>query len=453
MNELPDIPTVEYNTTIVHPIAIVFMLVMAVLALSSRRSLAVLAVVLVCVFMPKMQRIVIGGLDFSMLRLIVLLVWMRVFVRGEHRGLRRGGLDRIVVVWVVVMFIAEVLRVGPSAIVYRLGVSFDIVATYFLFRVLVRRRSEVLVLWRQVAWSVIALSPFLVYEFVTLYNPFEIFGMAPEETWIREGDVRCQGSFSHPILMGTFGSVAWPAFLGIYLGWKKQRTLMALAILGSTIITLASGSSGPVIAWGMSLVGWLLWRFRARMRTIVWSMWGMALVIHIIREKPVWHLISRVSEMTGGTGYHRYLLIDAFVSHFTEWALIGSDDSGYWGWGLWDTTSQYVAQGLTGGVLTFVLFILLLRKGFVLLRMGRTLSERLEGSGNRWSLFGWGLSVSLASHCVSFISVSYFGQIEQFFFMFLGAIPAVAAFPRPKRKEVRSEIRSDAATAPVASPA
>ena len=66
----------------------------------------------------------------------------------------------------------------------------------------------------------------------------------------------------------------------------------------------------------------------------------LAVVIHFIREKPVWHLILRLSVITGGTGYHRYQLIDAFINNFSEWALAGTDGTAHWGWGLQDTTNQ-----------------------------------------------------------------------------------------------------------------
>jgi hypothetical protein len=141
-----------------------------------------------------------------------------------------------------------------------------------------------------------------------------------------------------------------------------------------------------------------------------------------------------LAELTGGTGYHRYLLIDAFVARFWEWAVLGTSDTAYWGWGLQDTTNQYVAHGVEGGLLTLVLFILLLRTGFVALRNSRERWERIERSSGFWAHLSWGFSVSLAVHCVSFVSVSYFGQILQFFYLFLAMIPALSKARRPSRR-------------------
>ena len=78
--------------------------------------------------------------------------------------------------------------------------------------------------------------------------------------------------------------------------------------------------------------GWAIWRYRRHMRLMLWSAFGMAVVIHFAREKPFWHLILRLSQIVGGTGYHRYYLIDAFIRRFGEWALVGTDNTGNWGW-------------------------------------------------------------------------------------------------------------------------
>ena len=82
---------------------------------------------------------------------------------------------------------------------------------------------------------------------------------------------------------------------------------------------------------------------------------GAAVLIHFIREKPVWHLITRLASVTGETGDHRYRLIDAFIRRFNEWTLVGTNDLSHWGWGLEDTTNQYVAEGIGSGLVSLIL--------------------------------------------------------------------------------------------------
>jgi hypothetical protein len=276
----------------------------------------------------------------------------------------------------------------------------------------------------------------MAYEMAARINVFGIFGSAPLISVLRDGKVRAQGPFSHAILIGTFGGAVLPLFFGVLRG-RKKRALMLVAIVSATIIAVSSGSSGPAIAWGVGVLGWALWPIRKHMRKLMWGMVGLAVVIHVIRDKPIWHLIGRLAEATGGTGYHRYLLIDAFVARFSEWAVLGSSDTAHWGWGLQDVTNQYIAHAVDGGLLTLVLFVILLRTAFVRLRGTRQLVERGDGPKSLWAQLSWGFSVSLAVHCASFISVSYFGQMEQFFYLFLAMIPALSRTRRPVHREAR----------------
>ena len=419
----------EYGTTNIHPITVVFMLCMVGLTLSRPPSRPIFAFLLVCVFMPLKQRLVLVGLDFNMMRLILIVAWARILVRGEYRGLRLERIDRLFLLWTASGAILYVLRVGSSGVVRSLGTGFDALTVFFLFRALVRRREGVFLVSRQLAWIVVVLTPFIAYELATHVNAFSVFGSAPLISAVRGGRVRCQGPFSHPILLGTFGSVLLPIFIGM-LGRGRRKLLTGLAIVGATVITVASGSSGPVLSWALGVLGWGLWFLRKRTRWMLGATAALLFLLHVIREKPVWHLIGRVSSLTGGTGFHRYRLIDAFVDHFSEWALVGTSNTMYWGWGLQDTTNQYVAEGVSGGLLTLILFLLLLQASFSSLRRSREVFESMEGPQSLWTRLAWGFSVSLAAHCVSFVSVSYFGQTEQFFFSFLALIPALSRFQR-----------------------
>lgn len=438
MSNVRAIEFAQFGVTNVHPLTIVLMLIMGGFVVSKKRSGAVFAVLSICIFIPMEQRIVVGGLDFSMLRLIVVLGWIRVLVKQEYRGVRFGNLDRLVLLWTISAAFFYLLRVGPSAIAYRLGLAMDVLGSYFLLRLLVRTREDVLGFWRSLAWIAIVVSPFLVYESVYLHNAFGFFsytGFSPVE--IRDGTPRAYGPFSHPVLAGTFGSVVIPAFIGVLLGWKQQRKLFVLACFAAFGITIASGSSGPLVALAVGAAGWAMWRFRAHTRAVIWATIFLAVVVHLIRDKPVWHLILRLQDLTGGTGDHRYRLIDAFVNRFSEWALVGTDNMAYWGWGLQDVTNQYISEGVNGGVVTFVLFILLLRAGFAQLRSARIYLERAGGARSPWALLAWGISASLAAHCASFVSVTYFGRLFPFFLLFVATLPAVGVYKR--RRQPRSK--------------
>ena len=139
---------------------------------------------------------------------------------------------------------------------------------------------------------------------------------------------------------------------------------------------------------------------------------GLLVGLHIVMKAPVWHLISRVNIVEGSTGWHRYHLIDQAINRFSEWALLGTRDTGHWGFMLVDITNQYVLEGVQGGVLTLILFIILL---FMAVKTVGSYSLRMMPITEQW--FAWGFCVSILGHCISFLGVSYFGQIRMLLYL------------------------------------
>jgi hypothetical protein len=65
--------------------------------------------------------------------------------------------------------------------------------------------------------------------------------------------------------------------------------------------------------------------------------------------------------------------------------------------------------------------------------VGRAVRSEVKPSVDRMLL--WVLGVSLASHCAAFISVSYFDQIQVFWFWLLAVIAAVPVWAHPELEE------------------
>ena len=77
-------------------------------------------------------------------------------------------------------------------------------------------------------------------------------------------------------------------------------------------------------------------------------------------------------------------------------------------WGIYksDITNQYVLEGVRGGALTLVIFIILVVQA---VRITGICSMESRSRENR--ILCWGFCVSILGHCVSFFGVSYFDQI------------------------------------------
>lgn len=447
-----DIQFQEFGSTQIEPSVIVATLLAGIALLAVRRSRSVVPVLLIACLIPVSQRVVILTLDFNMVRLLLLIGWLRVLMRDEARGFRLSRLDRIFVAWTIVASVIHVLREQSlGAVTYRLGASFDAIGCYFLFRVLIRDPHALVNSLRGMASICAIVAVTMALEHSTGRNFFAVFGGVPEHSIVREGSIRAQGAFSHPIMAGTFGATLAPLFLALLLGGFARRWLAGIGLVGATLIVVFSSSSGPFIAYAVGGLCWMAWPWRNRVRWMYGSFFGLLLVLHLIREKPVWHLIGRLSSLTGGTGYHRYMLIDAFVYFFPEWALLGTKSTAHWAWGLQDVTNQFVLEGVRGGLLTLIFFVWLLVESFrivgVQLHGLAPVRPRVPPARLRLGLLVFGIGVSLVTHCVSFISVSYFGQTEFLFYLTLALAGSLMPAPAPRRAQSASA-RGDPAQPP-----
>ncbi len=117
------------------------------------------------------------------------------------------------------------------------------------------------------------------------------------------------------------------------------------------------------------------------------------------------------------------MLIDNFIRHFGDWWLLGTRNNGSWGWEMWDTSNQYVAYGLSGGLLTLILFISIIAKGFASLGTARKVTE--GNPSEEWFL--WCLGATLFSHVVVFFGIGYFDQVQFAWFALLAIISAAVS--------------------------
>ena len=395
------------NTTFINGIGISFALSMSLLMLTLPRRYAMLPVVAMVCFMTMGQRLLIFDLNFTLIRLLLLFGLLRVFARGEVQGGAMNGVDRMMLWWVLSSVVTYTLLWQTSeAFVNRLGLAYDALGLYFLFRVLVRDVDDMRCVVRQFAWMVLPLAASMLVEKSSGQNPFAVLGGVPPETVVREGVLRCQGPFAHPILAGAFGSALLPLFAGMW--WQGQHRRLALAgMLSACTIVITAGSSGPLMAAILGLVGLCLWRLRAHMRSLRWALLLGLVGLHVAMDAPVWFILARVGIFGGSTGYHRAILIDHAVNQFPNWWLVGTESTASWGYYMFDVTNQYVLIGVQGGILTLLLFVGIIKRCF------GAVGQAVHGWGDAQASnqkLAWAMGASLLVHTVNYISVPYFDQ-------------------------------------------
>jgi hypothetical protein len=415
---------VSDGTTIVNSFGLSFSLLMAVLTVVVPRRYAVLPIVILVCYMTMGERVIVAGMNFTMIRILLFFGWLRILVKGEWRGMRWNTIDKLIIAWTVVRTINYTLVWGDSAaLVNRLGYAYNIVGAYFLFRFLVRDSEDVYRSVRYLAMFIGPVAILMIAEKLTGHNAFAIFGGVPTVPEVRDGVLRCQGPFAHPILAGTFGATTVPLFVGMWLYRRSSFALAMIASISSTVIVTMSGSSGPALAYGSGILALLLWPIRRKMRFVRWGIVALLVALQVVMNSPVWFVLARLTVFSGSTGWFRGFLIDVTVRHISEWWLIGSNAATQWHPFLADITNQYIAEGLGGGLLAMILFVAVLSFSFRV--VGQVVRSRRPERALQY--LAWALGAALVTHVVSFISVTYFDQNAIVLYLLLASISTLRA--------------------------
>lgn len=417
-------PTNE--TTFINFFGLWFALSMGFLIVVLPRRFALVPVIMLTCFMTMGQRVIVETLDFTMLRILTLFGWARLVVWGELHSLRLNAIDKAILVWTGSSIITYTLLWQTfGALINRLGHAYNAVGMYFLFRFLVRDQEDPKRVFKILAISIVPLAVSMLIEKTTGRNAFAIFGGVPEITMVRDGVVRSQGPFAHPILAGTFGATTAPLFVALWWQGGVNRLFALMGGISSTLITLTAASSGPVFAYLAGLVALGMWPLRKHMRAIRWGLLLMSVTLHLVMKAPAWFLIARVNVFSGSTGWHRAHLIDRAIANLSGWWLIGTKSPGEWGDGLSDVTNQYLVEGVNGGLLTMVLFVAIITLCFR--GVGRAIRAfEMEDKLRQVQLCLWGMGAALFTHVTTFLSVSYFDQNFVMWYLLLGMISTIS---------------------------
>lgn len=418
-----------------NPLAVGIVIVLGILILVLPRAYVVIPLLVSASYVTLGQELALGPLDFGVVRLMVSFGWLRLLVRRELKEFTFHRLDLLIVLYALVTTIMHTLLIGNmDGFINRLGVVYNALGLYFLYRATVRTHEEAAFAVRALAIMLMPLAVFMVVEFVTGKNFFHIFGGVARVSGVRYGRVRAQGPFAHPILAGMVGGTSLGVILSqVWYGRKEARIAIGGAV-ACTIIAFTAGSSGALLALLASLVATVLWWVRPYMRQVRLGVLAGLFALSLIMKAPVYYVIARISEITGGTGWHRSYLIDRAIYYLDEWWLMGTTYTAHWmptalpaNPDMCDLTNHYIYEGVDGGILAMLLFAAIQICAFSLVGIGMW---HVRKAAVGYSALMWGLGASLFAHATAMISVAYFDQIIVFYYMVLGMIGS-CWLPRP----------------------
>lgn len=411
------------GTTFVSPLGIALIVAMCFLMFVLPRRYVLVPVVIITCYMTMGERVLIAGLNFTMFRILVFVGWVRMLLRGELRALKMNPIDWMLIFWVISNAVCYTILWGFSdGFVNRLGFAYNCFGLYFMFRCLILDLGDIRRLCKITAILIVPLAFFMLAEKLTAHNAFAVFGGVNLITRIRDGAIRCQGPFAHPILAGTFGATILP--LLTILWWeRKNRKYAILGIASAVLITIVAASSGPAFAAAAGILGIIMWKWRRYLRAVRWGIVIALVGLQMVMKAPVWFILGHAGIFAGSSGYHRADLIDNFIRHFSQWWVIGTHTTTTWGSFMGDVTNTYILQGINGGLLTLILFI------WIIVRCFRGVGLTIAGMKEQSFLDNmtvWILGAALLDHTVNYISITYFDQNVINWYMLLAMIATVS---------------------------
>jgi hypothetical protein len=431
------------SETVLHPAVLLVILIAGVLICIWPRKKAAAAFLVASLLIPMDQVLLIGPAHFPMLRILILFGIFRMVKDKVNSKLRvlSGGMNQIDVAMILLtLFIAlnGILLFQVSGAAFnQLGTMYTVFGIYFLLRFLIRDEEDVVHAIQTLACVAAIVAGIMTYEVATGHNPYAILEGAKASQYAslvaRDDRFRAQGPFGHSILAGTFGAVLMPLFVALWWKGQKYRKIAVMGIISATVITLACNSSTPVLGYAAGVLALCLWPARQWMRAIRWGIVGMLVSLHLVMKAPVWHLISRIDITGGSSSWHRFMLVDQCIHHFSDWWLIGVKDTSVWGWDMWDTANQYVGLCDNSGLLPFLLFLAILVYGFKYLGRAR----RAAAGDKKSALFIWALGSALFANTVSFFGISYWDQTMVVWYALLAMIPAAVAIHLKKESNTK----------------
>jgi len=411
--------------------ALIFTLV-AVAALAGGRVVAASAMLGAVLYLPQQQSLSIGGVNMTALRLVEVIMFLRIALRGELYALRPQRIDKLFAL--TYAYAAAVFAMRSSVGVQEtIGWAVDAGLCYVIFRALVTSHDDVARLLRNLLLLFPVFLALLTIEVRTNHNPFAALGTWTSWVELREGKVRAMGSFRNPSLLGTVGACLLPLYLalGRRAGW---RAVSIGGIVACAYIVVCANSGGPISGTAAGVLAWFLWRARARMRLIRIAIFGTLTVLGLAMDAPVWSLLERMSFITGGSGWHRAHLLTMAWQDFGKWWANGMPLSETVHWfpytlsitGTADITNAFVDFGLKAGVPAMALFIWLISVAFgaVGRRVAPPQGEQLP-SEQRFMV--WALGCALLVHVVTYFNITYFDQTQVLWVMHLALISTLTA--------------------------
>ncbi len=422
-------------------VTLTFALIACLLVITLRPQHALAAFVTALLWYPSFLAVSVGTVDILVGRFVVVVLLMRCIFDDELRSkFTWGRLDTFVTIFVAVTTVTYFISFDKPvmlAVESRGAYLMDTWCAYMAARFIITSKARLTSLIKCISIVLVPLAALGAVECITGWRPFAVlwsyspwFGDQVGRGFLTEGRWglnRAVGPFSHAILFG--GGFAMFLPLIYYLrNEKKEWHSLAYVLSGVALLgALSCLSSGPwvtvlVVVFCLAMEGHKPWV----KRMFLFALFS-CILIGIISNRPFYHVIASAANPLGGSSWHRAKLIDLAIEHYDEWWRVGYGDQDP-GWGpslgmTWtDVTNEYILSGVRYGILGVLALLAVLAQAF----RGLAAAHRKVTQPVSKSLC-WAFGSMLFAVAVTWMSVSFFGQLLTLFYCCLGIIGSLSS--------------------------
>ncbi|MGD2094096.1 MAG: hypothetical protein PVH77_03715 [Phycisphaerales bacterium] len=386
---------------------------------------------------PSYLTIQVGTLDFSVARIVILVIYICLFVHGKLlRYFRFNYLDAWVVIYFVSQILAGAMTSSFSALLeHHAGAAFDMLLPYFAIRAIITDKERYLFFLKTSVYIVAPMAIFGFYESWTGHNPFgflreyRAWGISTDLA-PRRGFSRAFFTTSHPIMFGLFFAILAPIWAGLIYQVRKNKLLCYAGITLAAIGVFSSMSSGPLAAALSSAAFIAFYRFKKYWKLLVAVIILICVAIELGSDRHFYYYPTRYAFGLSSAWYRGRLVDIAFFEggmsghwligygHATEEAAMASAD---WGGRIdgryrVDMVNEYLLILFRYGFIALIPFLAMIYA---------TIKKLIEAwrmsllDADKWMI--WCLAASFAGLLIGFCTTSlHAGQPTILFFILLG---------------------------------
>jgi hypothetical protein len=407
------------------PAALLLTLISTIILFAPRRW-ALMGMLAGVLYLPQQASAVIFNFNLFPQRFIELAGFIRIVTRREFTLSSLNKIDRTLLILYAYATTVFLFRSNQDQVT-EIGAAVDAFLCYFTFRGLVRSTEDLVWSLRVLVLMLVPYAALVCIESYTSHNLFEILGGSTNAAF-REGRIRCLGAFRHPSLLGTMAGSFMPLYMALW--FIKDKMVAFIGVICCLAIVWAANSGAPWSLVMTGVIGWALWGVRTKMYLVRRAMTVTLIGLALTMKAPIWYLIQRISDLTGGDGWHRAHLLDMAFRDLHKWWMFGMAPRETASWfpytlatGASDMTNYFLSFGIDSGFAAMLLFILLLTRACSSLgKKMAVLRERTEAKARDDEFIYWALGVVVSVHIFNWLGITYFDQTYVLWFMHLAVI-------------------------------